>query len=259
MTTLADATLALAEIAQYAMRGTATGGSATTLIDTARTEPNDQFTNGTIWLLSGNNIGKSAIITSWDLATHTFTFAILTLLCAAGDLYAAVSQDYPKSALIQSINQVLRNTFLPQVDITLVTVADQEEYALPTGVSDVRRVEIAQSDATPYDYLESRNWTETNGKLVFDTDSAPGTASMKIRITWAKPHAILSTDTGVVDARINTDWLVWHAAADIFRMRMRKTEGREPYIIALYNDAVNNARQQIHPPFVPTESHLAGV
>ena len=86
MATLADATRALAEKVQYAAEGTATGGSATTLIDTARIEPDDQFTNGTIWLLSGNNIGKSAIISGWVLSTHTFTFATLTLLCAAGDL-----------------------------------------------------------------------------------------------------------------------------------------------------------------------------
>ena len=63
MTTLADATLAVARLCSEVVDGVATGGSATTLIDTLVTHPNDFWNQGTIWLRSGNNIGKSAVIT----------------------------------------------------------------------------------------------------------------------------------------------------------------------------------------------------
>jgi hypothetical protein len=259
MSTLADATRALAEKVQYAAEGVATGGSATTLIDTARIEPDDQFTNGTIWLLSGNNIGKSAIISGWVLSTHTFTFATLTLLCAAGDLYAVTSMDYPKYVMIQAINRVLAHTYLPKTDVTLVTVADQEEYSLPTGVTDIRRIEIAENIATPYDYVPHYNWREIEGKLRFDIDFAPDTAGYKIRLTYVAPQAALASDVTAFDNRIALEWLAWQAAVILFRQRIRKTDGKEPYILALYNDAVNMSRMQENPPrTVPKDAHLAG-
>jgi hypothetical protein len=259
MTTLADATRALSEKVQFAAEGTATGGSTTTLIDAARTEPDDQFTNGTIWFLSGNNIGKSAIISGWSLTTHTFTFAAQSLACAAGDLYAVSSPDYPRYALIQAINRVLAHTYLPKTDVTLVTVADQEEYSLPTGVNDVRCVEIAENTAVPYDYVPHYNWRDIEGKLRFDIDFAPDTAGYKIRLTYVAPQAALASDTTAFDNRIALEWLAWQAAVILFRQRIRKTDGKEPYILALYNDAVNMSRMQENPPrTVPKDAHLAG-
>jgi len=84
MTTLASATLELARLVTDVITGVATGGSGTTLLDTARTEVDDYLTNGTIWFLSGNNAGKSALISDWDLATKTFTFVTPGAACAAG-------------------------------------------------------------------------------------------------------------------------------------------------------------------------------
>jgi hypothetical protein len=257
MSTLADAIRALTEKVQFAAEGTATGGSTTTLIDTARTEPDDQFTNGTIWFISGNNIGKSAIISSWSLTAHTFTFATL-LACAAGDLYAVSSPDYPRYALIQAVNRVLTRTYLDKTDVTLVTVADQEEYSLPAGVNDIRRVEIAENNAAPYDYVPHYNWREIEGKLRFDIDFVPDTAGYKIRLTYVTPQAALSSDTTAFDTRITLEWLAWQAAVILFRQRIRKTEGKESYILALYNDAMNMSRMQESPPHViPKDAHLA--
>ena len=110
-TTLADMTRYVAEAIPDAVlySGTATSGSATTLVDTANSEPDDFYDNGTLWVLSGNNEGKYALITDWDLATHTFTFATMTLVCAAGDQYLACNQGYNRDLLKRSVNQALQD------------------------------------------------------------------------------------------------------------------------------------------------------
>jgi hypothetical protein len=103
MTTLAAAILSCAKALGDVIGGTATGGSGTTLVDTGHSEPADYLTGGTIWFLTGNNAGKSAVITTWDPATHTFTFLTPGAACAAGNLYAACGPDYPRYLLVQSV------------------------------------------------------------------------------------------------------------------------------------------------------------
>ena len=90
MTTLFDATLALAKILTTVPEGTATGGGTTTLVDSSRTEPVDHFNDGTIWFKSGNNIGLSTKVTDYA-ANGTFTHATLGANVAT-DTYAAAQE-----------------------------------------------------------------------------------------------------------------------------------------------------------------------
>lgn len=87
MTTLFTATLELSKILQNTVESVATGGSTTTLEDSARGEYADYFDGGTIWFISGNNASKSAVIADW--ITTKFTFATQAGACAAGNKYAA--------------------------------------------------------------------------------------------------------------------------------------------------------------------------
>lgn len=54
--------------------GTATGGSATTLIDTDRLEADGYFKDWILTIIAGVGLGQTAIITSYDEGTSTFTF-----------------------------------------------------------------------------------------------------------------------------------------------------------------------------------------
>ena len=75
--TLAESTRQLALIVGEVFSGVATGGSATTLDDTACTDfPDDFWIGGTIWLTSGNGYPQRAIgymdaVVRWDLFSDT--------------------------------------------------------------------------------------------------------------------------------------------------------------------------------------------
>ena len=66
--------------------GTATAGAATTLTDDTqdsegdyfRTEDDDYFEDWLLTITAGTGIGESAVVTSYDSATRTFTFAALS-------------------------------------------------------------------------------------------------------------------------------------------------------------------------------------
>jgi len=218
---LFDALYDLAFILQDFVRSTATGGSTSTLVDTvARSEGSDFFDNGTLFILSGNNADKALVISDWNSTTKTFTFAAQALACAAGDIYAAIPKDFPKGLMIESINRALKGTDLPKTDETLTTTGYQEEYTLPAGVYNVKRVAIATSLVAPYYFSEHVNWKEREGLLVFDTDYEPKVDSYKIRLSYnVKPSAV-SADSDTIDDLILSDYLTWKAAVYALRWRL---------------------------------------
>jgi hypothetical protein len=219
---LFDALYSLAFVLQDFVRSTATSGSNTTLIDTvARFEGDDFFDNGTLFIVSGNNADKAPVISNWWNASKTFTIPDQGAACAAGDIYAAIPKDFPKGLLVEAINQALVDIGqLPKTDATLTTVSAQEEYDLPTGVDEVKRVEIAHSLVTPYNYVPNVNWIEREGKLVFDTDYEPNTDGYKMRLSYNVDHAAVSADSDTIDDLIHPKLLTWTAAVYALRWRL---------------------------------------
>lgn len=218
---LFDALFDLAFILQDFVRGTATGGSTTTLIDTGgRSEPEDFFDQGTLFIVSGNNANSAPVISNWNGTTKTFTFAAFGTACAAGDIYAAIPKDFPKGVMVEAINGVLRGVKLPKQDATLVTVANQEAYTLPAGVFDVMNVEVATDTAAPYMYVQHHRWREIDGDIVFHTGFEPGTAGYKIRLSYNEAHAEVADDDDIINDLIDRDFLKWSAAAYALRWRM---------------------------------------
>jgi len=241
MTTLAGAALSLAKLVSNVRSSTATGGSVTTLIDTARTEPDDFFTGGTIWFLSGANLGKSAVITGWVLSTKTFTFATQTAL-VAGVLYAASPWDYPRDKLWEAINRALQGLEnLPAEDVTLTTVADQEAYSIPAGCEDVRRVEIATQTAAPLQYFVSHHWQIVGSKIRFHWDYAPDTTGYTMRLTYIGLHNDLTTDISVITPYVHPELLQWVAAVEALRAKIQERGEDDVTIPKLLNDAQNMA------------------
>jgi hypothetical protein len=219
---LFDALYNLAFVLQDFVRSTATDGSQTTLVDTVgRFEGEDFFDNGTLFIKSGNNADKALVISSWNGTSKTFTFASQASACAAADIYAAIPKDFPKGVLVESINQALVGIGkLPETDATLVTVAYQEEYTLPTGIDEVKRVEIANSLTTPYLYVPNVNWVEREGLLVFDTFYEPKVSGYKIRLSYNVDHGEVDADSDTIDDLIHPKLLTWAAAVNALRWRM---------------------------------------
>uniref|UniRef100_A0A6M3KTD7 Uncharacterized protein n=1 Tax=viral metagenome TaxID=1070528 RepID=A0A6M3KTD7_9ZZZZ len=253
MTTLAGAILDLSEVLQDTVTGAATAGEATTLTDSHRSEGSGYFTNGTIWFLSGTYAGSSRQITAWDATLKKFTFDALAGAIVADVLYAAAPKDYPRWRMIRAINQALEELGdLPEYDVSLVTVANQEAYDLPAGVRNVLRVEEATATAAPYEYMTRKCWHEIDGTIYFEMGRWPTSTDMIIRLTYRGDHAELSADTGEVNANVHDEVLKYHAAVYALRWKRNRTEGEDKHLdgelaMAVGQAATALARHPIEP------------
>jgi hypothetical protein len=192
MTTLFDATLALAQVVGEVSTGVATGGSTTTLVDTTRTDTVDYWNDGTIFFRGGNNASKSAVITDWALTGTTFTFATQTGACAATNLYTVCLASFTREDLRQAINLALADMGrVLKIDSSLVGVASQLAYDLPAGVTDPIRVMV---DDVP-NYHWNTAWGD--GHLVFDSGKEPVAGGM-ISIWYMADHTVLTADADVI-------------------------------------------------------------
>lgn len=197
MATLIEAALRVAKrVNSEVYYGTATGGSTTTLVDSLNAEQAGFYDNGIMWLLTGSNPGEWVDILSFGNGTFTFKSAVSPTI-AAGDKYAVMPDDWARKDLRSAINEACKNVSkIYTSDATLVVVANQEEYTLPTGVSDVRRVEVAENPTSPYGYLVNAGWRERSGKLEFYGNYIPDQAAgNKIRVWYAAEHPDLDDTT----------------------------------------------------------------
>ena len=217
MATTASILLKIAEFLRDLRYGTATGGNATTLVDTNLDEPtNDYFNNGTIWFLSGNNIGKSAVITDYNSTTHTFTFVTPGAACAAADRYAILSPDYRREALVSALNTALAMLGpFDGVDETLDAAADTESYAIPSGIVNIKRMEYATASTSPYGWKIDFHWRELGGRVYVDKttmNELSGYVGYPIRLYGEKPHASVWADADVITDTIHPSRLALEAA-----------------------------------------------
>lgn len=252
MTTLAEAERETASILMEVFGGTATSGGLTTFTDSNNASRADYFNGGTLWMLSGSCSGSSSVVS--DFGSGVFTFTSMGSLIAAGDRYLAAPGIYNRDTLISAINQALADIdAVPTIDDTLTVTADQEEYTLPAGVSNVRRVEVSNEVTDPYDFEVHRFWKEVNGKLYFHPDHAPDTDSMIIRLHYGAPHALVKADADTINPAIHRLRLAWTAAYYAALGRLRAGASDEQGL----RDLVNLAQAQytrmaaLHPVRLP--------
>lgn len=264
MTTLAEATLDLARVIYAVLESTATGGSTTTLVDSslAAVYSDDHWNQGTIWFLSGALAGKTAVITDYTGSTGTFTFATQTSAVANGISYAVISKFYPRYVLRQAINRVIQSVgMLPATDETLVSVADQEVYTLPAGVSNVKRVYVSYETEEPYNWLRSLHWEEINGELIFDTYAQPNEDDLPIKLVYMVQQDTLDADTDTIDDQIHIDRLTWAAAVHALRWKLPKIDDEDQsFTVQLQHaQAMDLAMQRKHKiPKITRDPRLAG-
>ena len=99
-------------------------------------------------------------------------------------------------------------------DASFVTVANQEDYTLPSGIYNIREVEIAMQTNPPYYYQKHYHWIEIDGVIRFKTGYAPTTTGDLIRLTYIVPPAELDDDADTISDYVHPDRLKWTAAVD---------------------------------------------
>jgi hypothetical protein len=258
MTTLATATLEIAKLLANVVEGASSNdglADKTTLIDTAFgytldgvNKPPDSFYNGgTIWFRSVTGLtGTTALITGYVRTTGVFTFPAAGARATAGTLYSVADRQYPRYILRQAANaaiQEIGGEDLQYSDATYVTVADQEEYDLPTGKYGVKRVEIATSTSDPYGYREvgEGHWREMNDDIIFTPGHIPSAAGYRIRLTYNVALSEVTTDTGTFPDLYDINWIKWAGAAYCLGWRIGQMRGSDPDEIARLGEALNRA------------------
>ena len=255
--TLASATLKLAKILTHVVSGTASGGTTTTLVDSDFPWQNsggvvpadDHYNGGTIWFTSGDNDGITEMITDWAKTTKTFTFATLSDAIVSGVKYSACNMKYPRYILQEAINYALSNIGdVPQLytNAAFITVADQINYDLPSGVYNVLKVEIARSTSTPYDFVEHKHWREIEDDIYFDENSQPSEDDYPIRLTYCVPPTSLTADSSAISDYIHIDRLKWEAAVYALRWKLQMTGGDEQVIATVLQEALAMAEAMKH-------------
>jgi hypothetical protein len=197
MTTLFTVLLELARSLGEIVEGTATSASATTIVDTALASlsyPDDFFNNGTCFIRSGTHTDKTRVISDYAKSTGTATIATLTTTPGTPE-YSLAGSKFPRDMMVRAINLALSDMgFILGVDTSLVTVAEQGQYDLPSGVSGVLQVEY-ETDTDVFETLT--RWMEVAGHLNFqDVMSVSGDT---LRLTYKKKHASVSLDADSID------------------------------------------------------------
>lgn len=256
MTTLFTASLELARILGNVLNSTTTGaGSATTIVDSARTERDDYWNNGTIWIKGGTHAGKSRKVSDFAQSGGTFTIPTTSTAVGSGIAYSLLSADWPLDKLWEFINRALRSIGdIPQLDTTLTTVANQEAYTLPSGVYNVQRVEIATSKTSPYYYRPWHGvWREENGYLYFNSLREPDSAGYIMRLTYAGQHAEMDADDDTISNYVHLDRLIWNAAVHAWRWRIQMSKEDDKMFQQFLAEAIARAKEEDgkHPIHMP--------
>lgn len=238
MTTLLEAMLETARLMGTVRDGVATGGSTTTLVDTAMDEPSDYFSKGTVWILSGTYAGVCNVVKTHGENTFTWE-TVLAGAIVAGVSYAVATPEYPKWKLKQAVLKVLRFDPILKIDDTATVTVNTLTYALPSGVSRVAHVEVATDPSSPYNFQPNYNWREENGMIIFDPGKEPTIAGHIIRIWYIGEHGEIAESESILPS-VDIDWLCWKSVEYLYRDAMTRINKDNPTDIDLLNEAKQN-------------------
>lgn len=224
MTTLFDAGLDVARELMPVREGVSdAAGSTTTLVDSTLNLNNEnQFNNGIIWILSGTLANTIARISSFAKATGTITFTPAAASPpGSAAAYAIAPHEIELHEIKAALNLAARRYKIIKIDESLTTVANQSEYTLPAGVSDVYKVEVKLTSSAPNQWQENRQWREMNGKIYFANRSEYATAGYTIRLYYMGRQAYLDEWTDTLDPAVGDAIIKWRAVLHIAEQRLQ--------------------------------------
>lgn len=220
-------TYRVARLLDGVLEGIATGGGATTIIDTVNLTnqyPDDWFNLGTAWILrdaaggGASPEGKYSKVTDFDKVSGTATIFTVTDAIGAGDRYALTNKRYPLDLMISKINEALDETPIKVVDTTTLTTAGSTtEYTLPAAVLDQSiNVWIQGQDVAAdnrwfrwHDWYVQETGIGTQKKLVFRTQPP---YAYDLKLEYIIPHPPLYVYTDKLDEQVNINRIALDAA-----------------------------------------------
>lgn len=241
MTTLFDALLGTAQLVGMTRSGvTTSGGNLTTIIDTTLMDTSDSYNGGTLFLTDASLTRR---ITDYvqTSGTITFTPAVAADQDDAGSYYTVTNAR--REDIAQAINQALRQIGnVTKINDTLSFVEDQQEYTLPTGVSNVTRIAVANDADDPVEYYRTYSWHEYDGKLYIHEPVNYATGHT-IRLYYDAPPTQVNADADVISDLIDRNRLYWTAAYHFLRNRFAIEGNQDSRINMLMQEAQAKTEQ----------------
>lgn len=216
--------------------GVATGGSATTLVDSGLGGADDDWNQGTVFVVEADAAapeGDYAEVTDYTSSSGTLTFSSsgidgLGSAPASADEYALAGSEFPLDKMRGMVNRSLSNLFVPSVDESLTTAATQKEYTIPAVANDaLRRVYISQvSTANDEGWVEMFNWRQETNILIFRQQPVTG---QTIKLVYMSAHARLAAFSDTLSNYVPLNRIIAEAyyLAMVDRIRRRETGGGE--------------------------------
>ena len=205
MTTLFDVMLETARLSGILRSGSGVYGGVdgTTgykyITDTTRLEKEEYFTGGTIFFKTSKVFAK---VLKFDQTTGKISFLASTAI-TADEPYSVTNTD--PYALIEAVNSALTHMgTYTKVDETLSSDTTSTEYTLPSGVSNLVRVEYSVDDS----YSPQLSWREIEGKLYTYT---PFKTAGTIRLYYNTLHPYVEDADDVISDAYNYNRLAWTA------------------------------------------------
>lgn len=206
MTTLFDVTLDLARNVRGVHRHkiTISRNNGKDLTSPTMANKLGEYLDGTVWIMTGECAGKFAKIKR--AKDQSITIADGDVYANAGDIVMICPWiDFDLDDLINAINSVLYKYPIVGMDNSLTWDSNQKAYKIPDGVSDIRRVQIANSsnDGT---YVISHVWTEDkDGYLRFHTSQ--GLYGGEMQIFYKKMHGEVYEPEDEIDPIVDLTYL----------------------------------------------------
>jgi hypothetical protein len=239
----------------------ATGGSATTIIDTnSQYTADDALVGGTAIITrdsagaGASPEGKFSRITDYVASTETFTIDTVTDAVAAGDGVLLATPRIKYTQMIQAVNDGLADLgTISLVDTSLTTAADQTEYALPVGLKIKRLLDVQlegdTADANDARYVSIFSQTQyvpaapgSTGLLIIPQYAA----GYSLKIIYEGVHPVLSAYSDVVSETIQEELAVAAAInkALTWYVSKRGDSALDTFVVQRWNDAKQTLQAQ---------------
>ena len=232
---------------------TATGGSATTIVD-ANTPyvTDDALLGGTAIVIDTTDgltpKGKFARISDFVASSKTFTIDTVTDVIASGDTIGLAKPKVKAKQMVQAVNDALRDHIgtISLVDTSLTVAAGQTEYALPVTLKMKKLLDVkiqtntSDSDDNQYESIKGATFVEpaspgSTGLLIIPQYDA----GQKIKILYEGIHPELTAYNSVISETI-PEALIVAAALDkalTWLVSKRGDSALGGYLMQKLNDA----------------------
>jgi len=249
---------------------TATGGSATTFVNTSWGEyeappETDVFKNHLLIVVrdtaGASPQGKYSLISAYNDTTYTGTMATLTDAVGSGDTLMIAKQDkYPLPQIIFAINRGLESLGdLPfNADTSLTTVANQTEYSIPVNVKrGLKRVWLQgmTDDANDNEWVEvfdRRN--ELTGAGTAGVLHVPQYAEgYTIKLEYDGVHPKVNDYDDEINEYVHPKVITAAAILKLLEWYNRQDSNQDPESYTLW---LENQYRQIHLPLSLAESPI---